>query len=188
MKQAVFLERDGILNEVKVERGHPVSPSEVQDFQMKPEAIRALRQLKDAGFLLIVTTNQPGLSQGTLQRRDLDLMHLLLTRKFPIDEIMVCPHLESDGCSCRKPLPGMLMEARHKHHLDLDHSFTVSDRWQDAEAAHRAGSHSILIRSPWMGTGHHDCIVESFDEAVSRILYLHQHQEEVAGYFMEVKN
>ena len=75
MKTAIFFERDGILTLAKVERQHQATPLSLEEFQINPAALPALKQLKQAGFVLIATTNQPGLSHGTLARRELDRMH-----------------------------------------------------------------------------------------------------------------
>lgn len=172
MKAAVFLERDGILNHALVEKGIQVTPGSVGEFKVNPEARPALEELKEQGFLLIATTNQPGLSRGTMNRRELDLMHLILRRNMPLDDLMLCPHDESDRCPCRKPKPGLLAEAAFKYHIDLDRSFVISDKWQDAEAARVAGCTSILISSPWIGRVHHDFVVQDLSAAVQKIAQL----------------
>src|SRR2546428_12400230 len=172
MKQGVFLERDGILNLVKVERQHQVTPLTLEDFKLNQDAIPLLKKLKAAGLLLIATTNQPGLSRGYQSRRELDRMHDLLRKTFPLDDILVCPHDETDGCPCRKPKPGLLVEAGFKWHLDLDHSFVISDKWQDAEAARVAGCTSLLLKSPWVGTVHRDFVLPNLAAIVEKILHL----------------
>lgn len=173
MRSAIFFERDGILNLARVERNMQVSPRSLDDFQINPEALAPLRRLKEAGFVLLCTTNQPGLSRGYLARRELDLMHMQLMRAFPLDEILMCPHDEMDRCPCRKPKSGLLTEAAFKWQLDLDHSFVVSDKWQDAQAAHIAGCLSLLLRSRWNGSGHYDFILPDLDSIATRILQLH---------------
>ena len=172
MKRCVFIERDGILNEVRVGPKHQITPLTLDEFRLSVAAQTPLQRLKQAGFVLIVTTNQPGLSRGFQSRRELDRMHDLLRRTFPIDDIMVCPHDESDHCPCRKPRPGLLIEAGFKWHLSLDHSFVVSDKWQDAEAARTAGCTSLLIKSPWVGKVHHDFVLENLDAIVDKIVSL----------------
>src|SRR5512135_3040682 len=172
MKQGVFIERDGILNVVRVERQHQVSPLTLEEFRVNEELAPLLGKLKAAGFLLIATTNQPGLSRGYQSRRELDRMHDLLRRKLPLDEILLCPHDEIDRCPCRKPKPGLLVEAAFKWHLDLDRCFVVSDKWQDAAAAHNAGCISLLIKSPWNGSGHRDYLVTDLRAATYKILQL----------------
>jgi len=173
MKSGIFFERDGILNLAKVERGHQVSPLSLDDFQLNPAALEPLQKLKAAGFVLVATTNQPGLSRGYLPRRELDRMHVLLKQRFPLDEILVCPHDESDRCPCRKPQPGLLTEAAFKWHLDLERSYVVSDKWQDAQAAHLVGCTSLLLQSPWIGKGHHDFVLSSLSEVVEKIHQFH---------------
>jgi len=145
MKQAVFIERDGMLNQVRVEGQNQVGPLTLEELRLNKSGVPLLAKLKSAGLLLIATTNQPGLSRGYQNRRELDRMHDLLVKTFALDDILVCPHDETDRCPCRKPKPGLLVEAGFKWHLDLDRSFVISDKWQDAEAA-RTGS--IAARSP----------------------------------------
>jgi D-glycero-D-manno-heptose 1,7-bisphosphate phosphatase len=172
MKTAIFIERDGILNQARVERQHQVVPVTLEEFQINEAARTLLEQLKAAGFLLIVTTNQPGISRGTLSRRELDRMHTLLQRAFPVDDILVCPHDETDHCPCRKPAPGLFTEAAFKWHLDLEHSFIISDKWQDARAARAVGCTSMILKAPWNGPGHHDFLLPSLAAIADKILQL----------------
>jgi D-glycero-D-manno-heptose 1,7-bisphosphate phosphatase len=172
MRSGIFFERDGVLNVVRVERQAQVIPTSLDEFRLNRAALRPLRQLKAAGFVLLVATNQPGLSRGTLSRRVLDQMHDLLQRILPVDDILVCPHDEADGCTCRKPRPGLLTEAAFKWHLDLDRSFVVSDKWPDAEAARLVGCTSLLLQSPWVGNGHHDFVAGHLSEIPQRIMEL----------------
>lgn len=172
MKQGVFIERDGVLNRVRVERQHQVSPLTLEEFAVNAAAAPLLGKLKASGLLLIVTTNQPGLSRGYQSRRELDRMHDLLLRTLPLDDILVCPHDEIDHCPCRKPKPGLIQEAGFKWHLDLDRSFVISDKWQDAETARAAGCTSLLLESPWVGDGHHDFVLPSLEAIVEKVLSL----------------
>jgi D-glycero-D-manno-heptose 1,7-bisphosphate phosphatase len=177
MKRAVFIERDSILNEVRTGPKQPIPPLTLDEFKVNLAAKEPLQKLRGAGFVLIATTNQPGLSRGYQSRRELDRMHDLLRRTFPLDDIMVCPHDETDHCPCRKPRPGLLIEAAFKWHLNLDHSFVISDKWQDAEAARTAGCTSMLIESPWAGSTHHDFLLPDLKVIVSKILRLKQQFE-----------
>ena len=173
MKIGVFIERDGVLNKVRLEAKHQVAPLTALEFKINTEAAPLLKKLKAAGLVLIATTNQPGLSDGQLSRRDLDLMHETLRRVLPLDDIFVCPHAEDDRCPCRKPKPGLLIESKFKWHLDLDRSFVVSDKWYDAEAARAAGCTSLIIKSPWVGSVHHDFLLPNLSAVVDKILQLH---------------
>ena len=172
VKAAVFIERDGVLNQVRVERQHPVSPLTLDDFRINQEAVLLLQKLKATGFLLIVTTNQPGLSRGYQSRRELDRMHDLLRATFALDDILLCPHDETDGCSCRRPKPGLLVEAGFKWRLSLDRCFVISDKWQDAEAGRAVGCTSLLLQSPWNGVARPDLVLPDLAAAVEKLLRL----------------
>lgn len=172
MKIGIFIERDGILNRAVINGQTQVSPLTLEQFQLNESAVPMLEELKAAGFVLIATTNQPALSQGTLPRREIDRMHDLLRKRFPLDDILVCPHDESDECPCRKPEPGLFTEAAFKWHLDLERSFVISDKWQDARAARAVGCTSLLLQSPWIGSGHHDFVLASLDTIVAKIMRL----------------
>jgi D-glycero-D-manno-heptose 1,7-bisphosphate phosphatase len=180
MKLGVFIERDGVLNKVRVERQHQVSPMILNEFQINLEVVPLLNKLKATGLLIIVTTNQPGISHGHLCRREMDRMHDQLRRMLPVDDILVCPHAEADRCPCRKPKAGLLTEAKFKWHMDLDRSFVISDKWQDAEAARQSGCTSMMIESPWIGSVHHDFLMPSFKAAVDKIIQLQEADKVVA--------
>ncbi len=182
MKIGVFIERDGVLNKVRLDRQqHQQIPLTMPEFKVNQSAAALLKRLKTAGLILIVTTNQPGVSRGYLSRRELDLMHTLLRRALPIDDVFVCPHDEADQCPCRKPKPGLLTEAKFKWQLDLDRSFVISDKWQDAEAARACGCTSVLVKSPWIGNVHHDFVMPSLPAAVDKILQLYASDPLVAA-------
>jgi D-glycero-D-manno-heptose 1,7-bisphosphate phosphatase len=172
MKTAVFLERDGILNSVDVVRGQPVVPKSLAEFHVNTAIRPLLMRLREAGFLLIATSNQPGVSRGYLARRELDLMHTVLRRALPLDAVYVCPHDELDDCTCRKPQAGLLTEAGYEHHINLEHSYVVSDKWQDAKAAEQVGATSLLLRSPWNSTCHHDFILPTLKDITEKIFTL----------------
>ncbi len=172
MKTAVFFERDGILNLCEAERGHQVQPVRLEQFKVNPAAKPLLAELKRAGLLLIATTNQPGTSRGQMSRNELDMMHAVLRRQLPLDDLLACVS-DDPHHPCYKPQPGMFLEAAFKWGIDLDHSFVISDKWQDAKAAQIAGCTSVLVQSPWIGRDHHDFVVPDFESAVSKVLHLH---------------
>lgn len=171
MRAAVFIERDGVLAHSAGING---VPARFEEFRVDAAAAAALQPLRDAGFLIFATTNQPGVTAGAPTRRELDQMHEVLRRQLGLDEVLLCPHPVDDHCPCRKPLPGLLREAARRHGVDLDHSYVVSDKWVDAEMAEAAGATSVLIRSHHNGKGHHDFIVDDLPAAAAKIL-------EVAG-------
>jgi D-sedoheptulose 7-phosphate isomerase len=143
--KAVFLDRDGVINKAFVRNGKPVPPPTLQELEILPGVPEALRELKQHSFKLLVVTNQPDVGRGTLSRETLDAMHKSLLARFPLDDILACCHTDKDACDCRKPMPGMLLEAARKHNIDLAASFMVGDRWRDIEAGYNAGCKTILI-------------------------------------------
>ena len=144
-KRAVFLDRDGVINQAIVRDGKPYPPSGVGELKLVAGAAEALRDLKQAGFLLIVVTNQPDIARGTQDRAAVDAIHQALRETLPLDDFFVCPHDDSDQCDCRKPLPGLLLRAAEKYGIDMPRSFMVGDRWRDVDAGASAGCASVWI-------------------------------------------
>ena len=144
-RPAVFLDRDGVLTEAFVRDGVPSPPRTLAEFRVLPGVAEACSALRQAGFVLVVVTNQPDIARGTQARAELDKMNERLRSLLPLDEICVCPHDDADGCACRKPKPGMLLDAAGRLGLDLARSASVGDRWRDIEAARRAGVTAILV-------------------------------------------
>jgi D-glycero-D-manno-heptose 1,7-bisphosphate phosphatase len=144
-RPAVFLDRDGVLNEAFVIDGVPTPPRRLEDFHLLPGVVETCRALADAGLALVVVTNQPDLARGALDPEVLDAIHAKLRSELPLDDIVVCPHDGREGCWCRKPRPGMILDAARRLDLDLDRSVAVGDRWRDIDAAHRAGVASVWV-------------------------------------------
>ena len=142
---AVFLDRDGVLNETTVRNGKPYPPRDLSELVITHGAGAALEGLKREGFLLIVVTNQPDVARGKANRADVDKINAQLAAILPLDAIEVCEHDDKDKCDCRKPKPGMILRAQEKFGVDLTSSFMVGDRWRDIEAGRRAGCRTILI-------------------------------------------
>lgn len=179
-RPAVFLDRDGVLNEAFVVDGIPRPPSSAADFRLLPGVLQACTELHSAGFALVVVTNQPDIARGVTTRAEVDQLHDLLRDALPVDEIVVCPHGDADGCSCRKPKPGMIMDAARRLGLDLARSACVGDRWRDIEAARRAGVWAVHVEChydepPVAGA---DAVVGSLAEAVPLIRQFADHEEE----------
>ncbi len=143
--RAVFLDRDGVLNRAIVRDGLPYSPKTVDELSIYAEAAGALARLKEAGFLLIVVTNQPEVSRGTVSRAAVEAMNAAVAERLPVDDFFVCWHDDADACACRKPRPGLLLDAAARHGIDLGRSFLVGDRWRDLDAGAAAGCRTILI-------------------------------------------
>jgi D-sedoheptulose 7-phosphate isomerase len=144
-RRAVFLDRDGVINRAFVRDGKPFPPPTPQELEILPGVPEALRELKANGFKLLLVTNQPDVGRGKLSLQTLDAMHEDLRAHLPLDDILVCCHTDQDKCDCRKPMPGMIIEAARKHNIDLAASFMVGDRWRDIDAGYNAGCKTILI-------------------------------------------
>ncbi len=145
LRRAVFLDRDGVLNRVEWKNGVCQSPRSLEDFQLLPGVAEACARLKAAGFLLLVATNQPEIPRGFLQPALLAAMHERLREWLPLDDIRICLHDDGDGCACRKPAPGLLLDAARDWQIDLGRSFMIGDREKDLIAGRRAGCRAILV-------------------------------------------
>ncbi|MCF3627993.1 HAD family hydrolase [Thalassospiraceae bacterium LMO-SO8] len=143
--KAVFLDRDGVLSRSDVRGGKPYAPARLEDFEMLPDAPGALRNLKQDGYTLIVVTNQPDVGNGLVDRAVVERMNARLTGALPIDSVKVCYHGQAEGCACRKPKPGMLLDAADELGIDLAASFMVGDRWSDIDAGRAAGCRTVFI-------------------------------------------
>lgn len=175
-RRAVFLDRDGVLNRPVVRDGLPFPPATLGEFQLYPDVAEGCQQLKDAGFLLIVVTNQPDVGRGTQRRELVETMHSKLRADIPaLDGIEVCLHAgasHGEPCQCRKPQPGMLVQAAATHHIDLPNSFLIGDRWRDIDCAHAARCRAVFIDHGYreMLREKPEFTVANFREAVTTIL------------------
>lgn len=172
MNRAIFLDRDGVLNRAFLRDGKPSPPSGIEELEILPGVPQALERLKRAGFALIVVTNQPDVARGLTTRDAVERIHAQLRLQLPLDDVRVCYHDDPDGCACRKPKPGLLVDAADDLEIALRASYMVGDRWRDIEAGRRAGCRPVLI-------GHEyeegrevrpDARVESLAEAADWIL------------------
>lgn len=145
MKKALFLDRDGVLNQAVVRNGQPYPPANASELVLAPNAKEALGELKTQGFLLLVVTNQPDVAKGITTRAAVEEINRKMAAALPVDEIFVCYHKDEDGCECRKPKPGMILEGARKYNVDLAESFMVGDRWRDVEAGQNAGCRTVFI-------------------------------------------
>ena len=172
VRRAVFLDRDGVINRTVVRDGRPYPPASVEALELLPGVTEALTRLHQAGFRLVVVTNQPDVARGTQDRAVVDAIHAKLAAALPIDEFRVCDHDDSDGCDCRKPKPGLLFNAARDAGIDLAASFMVGDRWRDVEAGRAAGCRTIFIDYDYDERRPHapEFVVRSLAEASDWIL------------------
>ena len=144
-RKAVFLDRDGVLVIPKFRDGRSFAPRTLDEFRFYPDARGALSRLKAAGLVLIVVSNQPDVGHGLISPETLAEMDRRLLAEFPLDAIKNCIHRQSDGCSCRKPKPGLLLDSAREYGVLLSQSVMVGDRATDIEAAQAAGCRSVFI-------------------------------------------
>jgi histidinol-phosphate phosphatase family protein len=185
-KPALFLDRDGVLNE-EINGVH-----RPEDLVLAAGAGEALRRVNRAGVPAICVTNQPDLAKGMISADDLQAVHAALDTRLAergayLDALYVCPHHPERGwpgevaalkidCTCRKPAPGMLLAAAADHHLDLAGSWLIGDRYADIAAARAAGAHAVLLRAGHAGSDadRYDCepdhVADTIGAAVDHVL------------------
>jgi len=145
MKRAVFLDRDGVLNRAIVRQGKPYPPDTIEALEILPGVGDALASLRAAGLMNVVVTNQPDVATGKQRREVVEAIHARLAKTLDIDAFKVCYHTDADNCLCRKPKPGMLLEAAKELGIDLARSFIVGDRWRDVAAGQAAGCKAYFV-------------------------------------------
>lgn len=172
MKRAIFLDRDGVLNQAVIKNGKPYPPASVQELIIPEGVQKALSALKLSGFLLIGATNQPDVARGTTDKATVEAINAALMAALPLDDIRICYHDDKDHCECRKPYPGLLVDAAAELGIDLHQSYMIGDRWKDIEAGQRAGCRTI-----WLNQGYDekkpdepDFIAHNMSEAANWIL------------------
>lgn len=142
MKPAVFLDRDGVINRAFIRNNMPFSPMSPAEVEVLPGVPEALARLRAAGYALVVVTNQPDVARGKQTEEGVRAIHEHLATLVDVDEFRVCFHDDSDGCTCRKPQPGLLTA---EPAYVLDRSIIVGDRWRDIEAGRRAGCRAAIF-------------------------------------------
>ena len=145
LRRAVFLDRDGILNAAVVRDGRPYPPASLAEMTLLPGVEEACARLKKSGFLLIVVTNQPDIARGKAAIGEIEAINAALQARLGLDEVCVCPHDDADNCACRKPKPGLLLDAAKRWKIDLAKSFMIGDRWRDIEAGQAAGCRTVFV-------------------------------------------
>jgi D-glycero-D-manno-heptose 1,7-bisphosphate phosphatase len=144
--RAVFLDRDGVINAAVVRDGKPYAPTTLAEFCILPGVSEACALLHDAGFYLVVATNQPDVGRGKLDRSVVEDMHRIMCEQLPIDRVEVCYDAGgTPNSEFRKPRPGMLIRAAEALDIDLAQSYMVGDRWRDIDCGDAAGCKTIFI-------------------------------------------
>jgi histidinol-phosphate phosphatase family protein len=145
-RPCIFFDRDGIVNESP----GPGYVEKWEDFHLQPGFVAALRTAAAKGYSAVVVTNQQGVAKGLYSEAELQDIHgqfraLLRTHGMDVLDIFYCPHFAADDCACRKPRPGMLIEAAQKHGLDLSRSWMIGDSEGDIEAGRAAGCRTLFV-------------------------------------------
>ena len=174
-KKAVFLDRDGVLNRAVVTDGRPYPPRSLDALEILPGVADALTDLRAAGYLNLVVTNQPDVTTGKTTQTLVDAIHDRLMSTLALDKIYACYCVEGPDCDCYKPKPGMLLEAAGEWEVDCAQSFMVGDRWRDVGAGKAANCRTIFIDYGYQerrpdGPDH---VVSSLSEAAEIILAAH---------------
>lgn len=172
LKRAVFLDRDGVLNP---DTGNP---HKLEDSRLFDDVVPALAELQAQGFKLIVVSNQGGIGRGLFQREDADRFNDNLARllcaggvEISSPDFFYCPHRQEDNCLCRKPRPGLILEAAQVHGVRLDGSVIVGDQPSDIGAGRAAGLYTVFLDR--LGTAGQ----EDADLVISSLLELPKHLE-----------
>ena len=144
-RRAAFLDRDGVINQAPVRNGLPYAPESVSELKVLPGVVEAINMLRNADYMVIVVTNQPDVGACKKPRQSVEEIHDRLLETMAVNEIRVCYHTDLDRCRCRKPQPGMILDASREHTIDLSQSFLVGDRWRDVDAGKAAGCKTYFI-------------------------------------------
>jgi len=169
MRRAVFLDRDGVINKAIIKNSRPLSPRIIEDFEIISEAEVALKLFRDLRYINIIATNQPDIARGLMRQQALDEMHNLIREKLAVDDIFICPHDDSDNCHCRKPKPGMIIDAAVKWNIDLGSSYFIGDTWKDIYAGKAAGCLTILLERSYNENLNSDYVINTLLDATKII-------------------
>jgi D-glycero-D-manno-heptose 1,7-bisphosphate phosphatase len=145
MNNAIFLDRDGVINQAILVDGKPYPPKDISELILLPKVAEALQLLKDAGYFLIVITNQPDVVRGKTKLETVEMINQFLKDLLPIDDIFTCYHDDTEDCNCRKPKPGNILKAADQYNINIPSSFMIGDRWRDVEAGESAGCKTFFI-------------------------------------------
>jgi D-glycero-D-manno-heptose 1,7-bisphosphate phosphatase len=167
---AVFLDRDGVLNEIVWRDGKPASPRVLSEMVIPDNTPDLIAQLKAAGFKCFVVTNQPDVKRGKMAAGDLAVMHAYMADLLKVDAISACTHDNEDACACRKPKPGLVLDLAEANDIDLKASWMIGDQDRDIECARAAGVRPILLRRDYNSGESAEFNEASLKDAVDVIL------------------
>jgi D-glycero-D-manno-heptose 1,7-bisphosphate phosphatase len=175
MKKAAFLDRDGVINR-KAPEGQYVTRWE--DMEFLPGSFEAVRLLNAAGFFVVVVTNQRCVAKGLISPQELESLHARMRLEFQaagatIDAVYYCPHDYQPQCDCRKPQPGMLLDAAREHNIQPNASWMIGDSEHDVQAGRTAGCNTVLIVADGQSNqARADIVATSLLDATHKILQI----------------
>jgi D-glycero-D-manno-heptose 1,7-bisphosphate phosphatase len=143
--RAIFLDRDGVLNRAIVRDRKPYPPDSVTQVEIIPGAVHSMGLLEKAGYLLIGITNQPDVARGTQKKEIVEEINACILNALPVREIFTCYHDNLDNCNCRKPKPGLILQAAKKYNVQMNGSWMIGDRWKDIAAGKVTGLKTVFI-------------------------------------------
>jgi D-glycero-D-manno-heptose 1,7-bisphosphate phosphatase len=172
MNKAVFLDRDGVINE-KPEEGEYITSWD--HFHILPGVAAGIALLNEAGYKVVIVTNQRCVAKGQLSAADLEKIHERMSQSLSragakLDGIYYCPHDYQPACNCRKPAPGMLLQAAHVHGIDLGASWMIGDSEIDMQAGVNAGCKTARVLPKPGVSDHVDVTASSLLDSVRQIL------------------
>jgi len=150
LNKAVFLDRDGVVNDAIVLNGIPFSPRNIEEVEIRKEVRTCVLRLEKLGFKVVVVTNQPDIARKKTNLRNVNEIHDFIQGETGIENFYICPHDDSDNCECRKPSSGLLLQAAKHLKLDLEKSYLIGDRWKDIEAGQNAGCMCFFINNNYL--------------------------------------
>lgn len=170
MNKAVFLDRDGVINQAIWRDNKATGPRELYEWLWNEGVHDAVKTLKSADFLVFVVTNQPDIHRQILRPEMLETFHKKIHDELDIDDLAVCLHDDEHACHCRKPKPGMLLDLAKKWDVSLNESFFIGDTIRDMKAGTEAGVYRILLDKPYNDGVESDYHAKDLNDAVRHIL------------------
>lgn len=164
LTQAVFFDRDGVINQAPIRDGRPFSPVNIEEFVWVEGIEEAARELKGAGYLLFCVTNQPDVGRGLQAREVVESFHAAILAHLPLEKVYVCYHDDKDECVCRKPRSGLILDASREYSLNLGESWLIGDRWKDIDAGCAAGCRTVFL-----DYGYDEPLKSQPDHTISRL-------------------
>ena len=172
-KNAVFLDRDGILNNSIIKKGKPFPPSSLKELVIPNEVKKGISLLKKERLLLIMITNQPDIARGKTNLKTVNQINSFIKKQLELDDIFMCIHDDLDNCKCRKPKTGMIEDTQFKWNIDLNKSYLVGDRWKDIEAGKKMNLKTLFLDLGYTEKKvNADYEFKSFTEIVKQIINL----------------